>query len=285
MQFVKCQGLGNDFIIIESNQVAEGLESKTAVQLCDRRFGVGADGLLLCEALSGRSASFRMRVFNADGGEAELSGNGLRCLGAYLVHAHRHHGADLRVETLAGVKVLNLVDAAPPEYRFVVSMGSPVLDRERIAFQAEFSLDSLVGVPLRAGGRVWPVTITSMGNPHCSLFVEDLESLNWQEIGREIETMTCFPNRTNVEFIRVRDRRAIDVRFWERGAGMTYASGTGSCAAAVASALNHYTDRDVVVDTLGGRLRVVWRDDDTLSLEGPARVVFQGQADVFEKGP
>jgi diaminopimelate epimerase len=280
MQFSKSEGLGNDFIVV-GNEPEYSDFTGLAKRICHRHFGVGADGLILFRTLMPPArAHFGMRIFNADGSEAELSGNGLRCLGAHLIHLGLHEATELCVETRAGLKKLRLTDCKPPEYSFEVDMGPPILERSRIPLSLAPGTVSLTGYELAVDGRVYAVTITSMGNPHCSLFVNELGTNDWEEIGRQIEVHRIFPNRTNVEFIKVKSREEIEVRFWERGVGKTNASGTGSCAAVVAAILNGYTDRHVKVETLGGCLQISWKEDDSLCLKGPARFICKGEYDA-----
>jgi diaminopimelate epimerase len=280
MRFSKLEGLGNDFIVMPDNDSKESGFAELARRVCNRYFGVGADGLILFRPVfQPADADFSMRIFNADGGEAELSGNGLRCLAAHLIHLGLHQGLHLRIETLAGLKHIQLTHRAPPEYVFEVAMGAPILDRSRILLNLVPEPASLIGCKLTVGQEAYRTTITSMGNPHCSLFVNDFETIDWERIGRQLEAHPAFPNKTNVEFIKVRGRGEIEVRFWERGVGRTNASGTGSCAAAVAAILNGHTDRHVKVRTLGGDLAISWRDDNSLCLKGPARFICHGDYD------
>jgi len=278
MYFSKLEGLGNDFLVV-SAAAAEGRSLfGLSQQICDRHYGIGADGLLIYSQEDPASgADFKMRIFNSDGGEAELSGNGLRCLAAFLFAESLAENSVVRIATLAGLKVLRLTDSSPPEYRFEVDMGEPILERSRIAFKPSSGPDSLIAFPLPVGGEVHSVTVSSMGNPHCSLFVNQFSDVDWEHLGNQIESHLFFPDRTNVEFIRVRSRNEIEVRFWERGVGKTFSSGTGSCAAMVASVLNGRTDRRVKIQTLGGSLEIEWRDDDRLQLRGPARWICSGE--------
>ena len=278
MYFAKLEGLGNDFLVV-SAEAAEGRSLfGLSQQICDRHYGIGADGLLIYSPEDPASgADFRMRIFNADGGEAELSGNGLRCLAAFLFAENLAENAVVRIATLAGLKVLRLTDSSPPEYRFEVDMGEPILERSRIAFKPSSGPDSLIAFPLPVGGEVHSVTVSSMGNPHCSLFVNQFSDVDWEHLGNQIESHPFFPERTNIEFIRVRGRNEIEVRFWERGVGKTFSSGTGSCAAIVASILNGRTDRKVKIQTLGGSLEIEWRVDNRLQLRGPARWICSGE--------
>jgi diaminopimelate epimerase len=277
MRFCKLEGLGNDFIVINGQELKEECYSDLAKRICDRHFGVGADGLILFQPSPPPArAHFGMRIFNADGGEAELSGNGLRCLAAYLFHYRFHYANELEIQTVAGPKRVRLTRSSPPEYFFEVQMGEPILDLAHIPFNPVTEPTSLVGCELAVGEEVYSVTITSMGNPHCSIFWDDLASKDWERLGSRIETHPSFPKRTNVEFIKIKSRREIQVCFWERGVGKTMASGTGSCAAVVASVLNGYTDREVKVQTLGGDLEVCWQADNSLTLQGPARIICDG---------
>ncbi|MCY3759465.1 MAG: diaminopimelate epimerase [Acidobacteria bacterium] len=278
MRFAKAEALGNDFVIVDAGQLAGKDASRIARQVCRRSLDLGADGLILFRRteVCGQPR-FSMQVFNADGSEAEISGNGLRCLAALLVQQGQATGGRLVVQTGAGPRRLRLTDSKPPGYGFNLLMGEPILDPAAIDFRPDSPGASLVRYPLVVQNRVHPVTVTSMGNPHCSLLVADLEKTDWERLGRLIEAHPCFPRRTNVEFVQVLDRSNLAVRFWERGVGKTLASGTGGCAAVVAACLNGVCDRAVQVHTLGGILQVHWREDNQLSLTGPARVVCQGQ--------
>ncbi len=278
MRFSKLEGLGNDFIVASAQSVREEDISGISRRICDRQFGVGADGLLLVEKeVASGGADFRMRVFNSDGGEAELSGNGLRCLAAYLFAERLAGGSEVHIRTLAGVKRLKLTGVSGPEYWFEVDMGEPILEKSRIAFQPESELDSLIGCELPVEGKQYRVTVSSMGNPHCSLFVDAFDAFDWEQLGSRIERHPFFPRRTNVEFIRILNRHEIQVRFWERGAGRTLSSGTGSCAATVASVLNGCTERRLTIETLGGKLEIEWDNANRLQLKGPARLICSGE--------
>lgn len=278
MRFAKAEALGNDFVIVDAGQLAGKDASRVARQVCRRSLDLGADGLILFREteVSGQPL-FSMQVFNADGSEAEISGNGLRCLAALLIQQGRATGGRLVIQTRAGARRLSLTGSKPPGYCFKLLMGEPVLDPAAIDFRPDPPGASLVGYPLVVEDRVRPVTVTSMGNPHCSLLVPDLEKTDWEGLGRLIEVHPCFPRRTNVEFVQVLDRSSLAVRFWERGVGKTLASGTGGCAAVVAACLNGVSDRAVQVHTPGGILQVHWREDNQLSLAGPARIVCQGR--------
>ncbi|MDE2667941.1 MAG: diaminopimelate epimerase [Acidobacteriota bacterium] len=278
MRFAKAEALGNDFVIVDAGQLAGKDVSRVALQVCRRSLDLGADGLILFREteVSGQPR-FSMQVFNADGSEAEISGNGLRCLAALLIRQGQAPGGTLVIQTGAGAKRLRLTDSKTPGYCFNLLMGEPILEPAAIDFRPDPPGASLVRYPLMVEDRIHPVTVTSMGNPHCSLLVADLEKTDWEGLGRLIEVHPCFPRRTNVEFVQILDRCNLAVRFWERGTGKTLASGTGGCAAVVAACLNGVSDRDVQVHTPGGILQVHWQEDNQVSLTGPARIVCQGQ--------
>jgi diaminopimelate epimerase len=282
LPFHKFHALGNDFIVTsrsigltraEASRIKGPLRlaslPKLAEAICDRHTGVGADGFLIVEA--GRKPQFDalVRFFNADGSEAEMSGNGIRCAGVFLMDSGEYQ-SPLRIKTLAGVKVLEVTKHQRETWEFRVTMGCPVLDPRAIPFAAKGVSEPVVGYTLATRRGKKRATVTSMGNPHCSLFVKSFDRINWPVLGREIEIHPLFPNRTNVEFVRVISRRRIEVRFWERGVGITASSGTGSCAAAVASILNGFTHRKLEVETTAGKLRIAWPDDDEVTLTGPA---------------
>jgi diaminopimelate epimerase len=272
--FAKLHGLGNDFIVVRS----EGLpapRAELARAICRRNTGVGADGLLVLTPSRDKQRPARLRFFNADGSEAEMSGNGIRCAAAYLVANHLAT-SPLRIKTAAGVKSLRLIRSGAGRWLFSVRMGRPILAPAKIPFQGAKGNKPVVGFPLRTQRGMLPATVTSMGNPHCSIFVGDFAAIDWARLGREVETSDLFPNRTNVEFVKVLSRREIEVRFWERGVGETMSSGTGSCAAVVASILNHRTGRQVRVRTLAGTLEVSWPAGGAVTLTGPAELIAQG---------
>jgi diaminopimelate epimerase len=224
----------------------------------------------------GRGHDARIRFFNADGSEAEMSGNGIRCAGAFLVEG-KPQKRTLEIETLAGVKTLEKGKSSEGKWMFRVRMGSPILTPAQIPFEPAEAASPLLRFPLQTYRGELPVTITSMGNPHCSVFVADFATVDWLRLGREIEQNEHFPNRTNVEFVRLLSQDGIEVRFWERGVGHTLSSGTGSCAATVAAILNGLTDRRVRVRTEAGTLEVAWPQDGEVTLTGPAVKVMSGK--------
>jgi diaminopimelate epimerase len=271
--FAKFHGLGNDWLVVGREGLPRSL-GKFALAILDRHTGIGADGLLVLAPARESSHTARLRFFNADGSEAEMSGNGIRCAGAFLAELMPDQRAFL-IETPAGLKSLEKIKEAKGRSLFRAGMGAPVLEPARIPFIGGGAASPVTGYGLRTQQGPLAVTVTSMGNPHCSIFVDDLPN-NWETLGREIETSPLFPNRTNVEFVKVISRREIAVHFWERGVGHTMSSGTGSCGAAVASVLNGLTERRVRVRTEAGVLEVAWPANGDVTLTGPVERVGRG---------
>ena len=299
--FAKFHGLGNDFIVVGAEGLPHSL-SKFVPAILDRHKGIGADGLLVVMPPHNKKYDARVRFFNADGSEAEMSGNGIRCAGAFLAELSPVRQTFL-IETAAGLKSLQKVKEEKGKWLFRVGMGAPVLEPAKIPFKAGDFPPPIKGFALRTQRGVVQATVTSLGNPHCSIFVKDFESidvapgfspapaalkggatlleteglrLDWESLGREIETNPLFPNRTNVEFVNVISRKEIAVRFWERGVGHTMSSGTGSCAATVASILDGRTERQVRVQTQAGSLLVAWPENGEIILTGPVERIAQG---------
>jgi diaminopimelate epimerase len=278
LRFTKLQGLGNDFLVVEVDDVSTlraGREIARA--MCDRNFGAGADGVVFLTRAAGDVADFKSRIFNSDGSEAGVSGNGTRCVAAYVYHAGLWREPQVRIDTAAGLKVGRLVSREGSLFEFEFDMGRPQLSSGDVPMSLDEPLERVARYPLHLGGELFEVTCLSMGNPQTVIFVHDLESVNLPEIGPLIEDHPIFPDRTNVEFVQVADRDHLEILIWERGAGHTLSSGTGACASAVASALNGLSDRSVTVKTEGGVLRVDWRDDDTVALTGAAEVIYEGR--------
>jgi diaminopimelate epimerase len=277
ISFFKAQGMGNDFLIVKSDDVsALSSSSELAREMCDRNYGAGADGLIFVGRASEDDADFASRIFNADGSEAGVSGNGTRCVAAFLYHAGLWDEPEIRIATAAGVKHGRLISREDARFEFEFDMGRPDLSSRAVPMAIAPPLERVVRYPLRVRQEIFEITCMSMGNPQCVTVVSDLNSVNLEQIGPLIETHPIFPDRANVEFARVISRDEIEIRIWERGAGHTLSSGTGSCASAVAAALNDLTDRSVRVRTEGGTLRVDWRDDDRIMLTASAEVVYKG---------
>ena len=235
------------------------------------------------------AADFRVRIFNPDGSEAGLSGNGTRCAAACLLYRNLWSGEELRLSTRSGVKRYFLrAQMGPGSYVFASELGQPKFDSDSIPLRTSKSLERVIDYPLVAVGGTFAITALQMGNPNCCIFVDDFDSLDWRFVGRLIETHQQFPDRTNVTFVRVLNRRQIELRIWERGVGETTASGTCSCAAAVASMVNGKTDRQVTAMTPGGQVEIHWREDNEVVITGTAAVVYRGEwlesADVAGDG-
>jgi diaminopimelate epimerase len=286
IRFTKTQGMGNDFLIIWIDDVATlPTASKLALEMCQRNYGAGADGIVFVCPAGRDDADFASRIFNADGSEAGVSGNGTRCTAAYLYFAGLWREPVIKIATAAGVKQGRLVEREGPRFEFEFDMGKPSLASESVPMSVTPSIERVVKYPLRLGGDVLEVTCLSMGNPQCIIFVADVNAIDLAEIGPLIEHHPIFPDRANVEFASVTSRDEIEIRIWERGAGHTLSSGTGSCASAIAAALNGLTDRTVKVRTEGGVLQIDWRDDNRVLLTASAEVVYEGRWLVSHRDP
>ena len=274
MKITKMQGLGNDYVYV--NGLEETIENpaEMARKISDRHFGVGSDGLILI--LPCEEADFRMRMFNADGSESEMCGNGVRCVAKYIHDKGLSNKEEIRLLTGAGILTLKLIVENGITKRVRVDMGAPELQPERIPVRA--SGDQVVGMNVRAGGQEMRMTCVSMGNPHAVIPVEDADSFDVHGIGPLLENDPLFPNRTNVEFVTVRGRNHLRMRVWERGAGETMACGTGACATLVACVLNGLCERKAILELNGGPLMVEW-DPETNHVfqEGPAEFVFDAE--------
>jgi diaminopimelate epimerase len=278
LYFTKLQAHGNDFLIVVVDDVDRlANPGRLAFMICDRHHGAGADGVVFVSRSMEESFDFASRIFNADGGEAEVSGNGTRCVAAFLHHAEFWTAPEVRIRTAVGVKQGRLVARSGLTFSFEFEMGRPRLASSEMPMALDPPVDRVVGHDLAVSTQTLKVTCVSMGNPHCSFFTPSLSDTVIDEIGPLIETHALFPNRTNVEMIRVISADDIEVLFWERGVGRTLSSGTGSCAAAVASALNGFTGRRVHVNTPGGPLTVDWGSDEVVRLTGSADVVYEGK--------
>lgn len=281
MHFVKFHGYGNDYIVCEADELAAAPDVPEFVRrVCDRHYGVGADGVaVLARAQAGEAADFVLRIFNPDGSEAAMSGNGSRSAAAFLYFQNLWRADELRLATKAGVKLYQLLEQdGRGRYRFAAEIGRPAFASAAIPMLTGEAREQVSDFPLELeAGEVVRVTALQMCNPNTCVFVDDFERTDWRRIGRAIESHAQFPRRTNVEFIRVRDRERIEVRVYERGVGPTLSSGTGACAAAVASCLNERTGRRVRVEMEGGTLEVHWRDDGEVLLTGEAEVVYRGE--------
>jgi diaminopimelate epimerase len=278
LRFAKLHGTANDFIYVDAREGFPGDAAALARRLCERRRGIGADGLILVERAGGTDADCRMVIYNADGSRAEMCGNGIRGL-AKFVHDRGLVRADpLRVATDAGVKTIRVaLNGNDRVARVTVDMGAPVWDGPRIPVAAD---GEVIERPLDVDGRRWTVTCVSMGNPHCVVFTDDVAGLPLADVGPRFARHPFFPRGVNTEFVRVAGPERLDMRVWERGAAETMSCGTGACAAAVAAARTGRTGRRVVVALPGGELEVDWRPDDHVMMTGDAVDVFEGRVEV-----
>jgi len=278
-QFTKFHGLGNDYLVLEAQQLAD-VENlgEFARRICNRHYGAGGDGIAIIGKLTSDEADFSCRIFNPDGSEAGLSGNGTRCAVAYLYYKGLWSKEELVLSTKTGLKRYFLRgQPAPGKFLFESELGQPKFDTQSIPMSITPPLEKVVGYPLVVNGESFPVTAMQMGNPNCCIFVDDFDALNWRAIGKAIEVHPQFPDRTNVVFVRPVERSLIELRIWERGVGETTASGTCSCAGAVAAMVNERADRDVRVVMEGGEVRIRWRPDDQVVITGTAEVVYSGE--------
>jgi diaminopimelate epimerase len=277
MKFTKAHSLGNDFVIVDPEESGEIPDiGGLARRLCDRHTGVGADGLISVSVKDKAKGLAVFRIFNADGSEPEMSGNGLRSAAAYLFAGHKIDAPKIIFRTNSGERQCERLEVQGHQSRIRIGMGVPRLASREIPFDDGADHEKIIDYPLSINRKDYPITVVSMGNPHCAVFYDRFPSrIEWQQIGREIEIHPFFPNRTNVEFVRVLSRQEIEVLFWERGVGETLSSGTGSSAAAVASILKNLTDRRVTVRTSLGSAVVEWEKDRVFQ-SAPVEIVFEG---------
>ncbi|MEI6430465.1 MAG: diaminopimelate epimerase [Pseudanabaena sp. ELA607] len=273
ISFRKYQGLGNDFILIDNRHAEEPILSpEQAAAWCDRNFGIGADGVIF---LLGGTDGYKMRIFNSDGSEPEMCGNGIRCLAKFM--------QDLDIATTKGKYPVHtgaglIVVTLDADGQFTVDMGTPYLIAAEIPTTLRTPDDKVINQPLTVADQTWHVTTVSMGNPHCITFVPDVAAIDLAHIGPQFEHHPVFPKRTNTEFIQVVNRNYLKMRVWERGAGATLACGTGACASVVAAVLNDLADRTCTVNLPGGDLRIQWdQASNHILMTGPAVLSFVGQ--------
>lgn len=283
INFGKFHGFGNDYIVIEKEQLSEisGIGKFTRA-ICHRHTGIGGDGLALLEKLDGIEADFGCRIVNPDGSEVGFSGNGTRCAAAYLYFNGLWSSKNLRLKTNSGIKNYELLSRDGNTFWYLAEIGKPKFTSDEIPFETDEPLESIANFDLQLSDRMLPITALNIGNPVCAIFVKDFE-FDWRKIGAEIETHLQFPERTNVVFVKILDRENIEIRIWERGAGETSSSGTCSIGAAVAAAFTERSDRKVSVHAEGGTTEAVWREDDEMLITGRADLVFTGEFYYEEK--
>ncbi len=279
MKFAKMQGCGNDYIYVNCFEETIKNPCELAKFVSDRHFGIGGDGLILiCPS---ETADFRMAMYNMDGSEGKMCGNGIRCVAKYVYDHGMTEKTGISVETKSGIKYLDLQIEQGKVSKVTVDMGAPVVKPEEIPVKAEEGKECLAGEPIEVDGKEYRMTCVSMGNPHAVVFVKDVHVLDLEKTGPGFEGHVRFPDRINTEFVHVINRKEIDMRVWERGSGETLACGTGACASVYACILNGYTEDEVLVHLLGGDLIVRYdREKHTIFMTGPAVTVFEGNIEI-----
>ena len=274
IKFTKMQGLGNDYVYIDAiNQDIEK-ESELALFVSDRHYGIGSDGLILiCRS---KIADFKMKMFNPDGSEAEMCGNGIRCVGKFVYDNGLTQKTLITIETLAGIKKLKLNLENGEVKNVKVDMGEPILEAEKIPVCSDEKI--IKNLKINVEDMEFNITAVSMGNPHAVVFIKNIEKFNVEKYGKQIENNISFPKRTNVEFVEIINKEKVKMRVWERGTGETLACGTGACATVVAGVLNNFIERKANVELLGGILEIEWnKEDNRIYMTGEAKTVFEGE--------
>ena len=282
MKFTKMQGLGNDYVYVNCCKEKIDNPPEVAKIVSDRHFGIGSDGLIMINP--SKVADFEMEMYNADGSRGEMCGNGIRCVAKYVYDYGLTDKTHISVETLGGIKYLDLTVKDGKVALVRVDMGEPELDPEKIPIIMKGysdETDRVLNAQIKVDGKEYHMTGVSMGNPHDVVYIDDVQGLDIEKIGPKFENHERFPQRINTEFARVIDRKTVEMRVWERGSGETLACGTGACAVAVASILNGYTEREVEIRLLGGNLQIEWNEEDNhVYMTGPATVVFDGEIEL-----
>ena len=274
MKFTKMHGIGNDYVYVNCFQETVENPSEVAIKVSDRHFGIGSVGLILIKP--SEKADFEMEMYNADGSQGAMCGNGIRCVAKYVYDYGLTDKTSISVDTKSGVKYLELTVEEGKVREVRVNMGSPELQTEKIPMI--YPMDKVISQPLNVHEQIYEVTAVSMGNPHAVVYLDDVKNLKIEEAGPYFEKHRAFPESVNTEFVRVIDRNTVEMRVWERGSGETLACGTGACAVTVASVLNGYTEEEVTVKLLGGDLKIFWdREKNLVYMTGPAAVVFDGE--------
>ena len=276
MKFTKMQGCGNDYVYINgfNEKISQEKKPKLVRKISDRHFGIGSDGAIFINPSS--QADFEMEMYNADGSRSEMCGNGIRCVGKYVYDHLMTKETDITVISAGKVKYLNLLVDNGKVFEVCVNMDEPILDASQIPVISD--KNQVINEPITVQDKEYYMTCVSMGNPHAVVFMDNIKDLDIDSIGPYFENHTCFPNRTNTEFVEVIDKNHINMRVYERGTGETLACGTGCCASVVACILNHMTDDSVYVNVLGGTIKVSWdRTKNKVYMTGPAVTVFNGE--------
>lgn len=277
MKFTKIHSLGNDFLIIDESETPVTREKESLARLmCKRHTGIGADGLLVISIKDKSKGLVDFRIFNADGTEPEVSGNGLRCAASYLYYQKKIESDHIIFSTTAGQRKCEIIEQNNHSFKLKIEMGIPHFSSQAIPFDDGSLHDQVIDYPLSINKKIFPITLVSIGNPHCGIFFDRFPArIEWQQLGYEIEFHPFFPKRINIEFIRVLNKKEIEVLFWERGVGETLSSGSGACAAAVSSILKDLTERKVHVKTSMGVILVEW-EKEKIYQTGPSQIVFDG---------
>lgn len=277
MKFTKMHGIGNDYVYVNCFKETVENPSEVAVKVSDRHFGIGSDGLILIKP--SEVADGKMEMYNADGSQGAMCGNGIRCVAKYMYDYGITDKTSISVETKSGIKYLDLTLKDGKVDTVKVNMGTPILQAAEIPVR--FEKEQVINEPVLVDGAKWRITCVSMGNPHAITYIDDVKGLEIEKIGPKFENHEMFPDRVNTEFVHVIDRKTVEMRVWERGSGETLACGTGACAVAVSSILNGLTEDEVTVKLLGGDLKIFWdRKENTVYMTGSATTVFDGEIDI-----
>ena len=277
MKFTKMEGCGNDYVYVNGFEEKIDNPNEVAIAVSDRHFGIGSDGLIIINP--SEVADFKMCMYNADGSEGKMCGNGIRCVAKYVYDFNLTDKDVITVETLSGIKTLkfNVENGKVKTVR--VNMGAPILECDKVP--VKYDDEKMINKPVKVDGKTFNITCVSMGNPHAVTFINDTDNLEIEKIGPKFENNEIFPDKVNTEFIQIIDKNTVKMRVWERGSGETFACGTGACASVVASVLNGLTENKVTVKLLGGDLEIAYnQDENTVYMTGPARVVFTGEYDI-----
>ena len=277
MKFTKMHGIGNDYVYVNCFKETVEHPSEAAIKVSDRHFGIGSDGLILIKP--SEVADGKMEMYNADGSQGAMCGNGIRCVAKYMYDYGITDKTSISVETKSGIKYLDLTIKDGKVDTVKVNMGTPILKAVDIPVRSE--KEQVINEPVMVDGKEWKITCVSMGNPHAITYIDDVKNMEIEKIGPKFENHEIFPDRVNTEFVHVIDRNTVEMRVWERGSGETLACGTGACAVAVSSILNGLTEEEVTVKLLGGDLKIFWdRTENKVYMTGSATTVFDGEIDL-----
>ena len=277
MKFTKMEGCGNDYVYVNGFEEKIDNPNEVAIAVSDRHFGIGSDGLIIINP--SEVADFKMCMYNADGSEGKMCGNGIRCVAKYVYDFKLTDKDVITVETLSGIKTLKLNVENGKVKTVRVNMGARILECDKVP--VKYDDEKMINKPVKVDGKTFNITCVSMGNPHAVTFINDTDNLEIEKIGPKFENNEIFPDKVNTEFIQIIDKKTVKMRVWERGSGETFACGTGACASVVASVLNRLTENKVTVKLLGGELEIEYnQDENTVYMTGPARVVFTGEYDI-----